>query len=95
MRDLAWRDSKLYFGSRVVGEIVPDQKYPNMWRIVGCDGSLSDMVNRTRAKDACEAHFEGSTRRRRGRQRPLEAPRTDSAPPLVPGMPSTVTEGAA
>jgi hypothetical protein len=36
--------------------IVRDQKYPNMWRIEFPDGKLSDMVNRTRAKDAAMAH---------------------------------------
>jgi hypothetical protein len=29
-----------------------DATYPNMWRIRRSDGSLSDMVNLTRAKDA-------------------------------------------
>jgi len=78
MSNLIWRGPKLYFGNRVVGEIVPDEKYPGMWRIVRPDGSLSDMVNRARAKDACEAAFAGSERRKRGRQSPSEAPRTVS-----------------
>jgi hypothetical protein len=74
MQDLVWRDSKLYFGRRVVGEIVPDSKYLGMWRIMRPDGSLSDMVNRTRAKDACEAAFFGTDRQeRRRRQSHLEA----------------------
>jgi hypothetical protein len=72
-RDLVWRGSKLYFGKRVVGEIVPDGTYPTMWRIVRPDGSLSDMVNRTRAKDACEAAFTTTARRGRGRQSLSEA----------------------
>jgi hypothetical protein len=29
-----------------------NSRYPNMWRIVRPDGSLTDMVNMTRAKDA-------------------------------------------
>ena len=32
--------------------IVPDAKYYKMWRIQWPDGSLSDMVNLSRAKDA-------------------------------------------
>ena len=78
MSNLIWRGPKLYLGNRVVGEIVPDEKYPGMWRIVRPDGSLSDMANRTRAKDACEAAFASSERRKRGRQGQLEAPRTVS-----------------
>jgi hypothetical protein len=31
--------------------IVLDKTYPGMWRVVRPDGSLSDMVNKTRAKD--------------------------------------------
>jgi hypothetical protein len=32
--------------------IVPDSKWPGMFRLRLADGSLSDMVNLTRAKDA-------------------------------------------
>jgi hypothetical protein len=32
--------------------IVPDERHAGMWRVVRRDGSLSDMVNLTRAKDA-------------------------------------------
>ena len=32
--------------------IVPDAKHPGMYRVRLPDGSLSDMVNLTRAKDA-------------------------------------------
>ena len=35
--------------------IVPDKCYPNMYRFKLPDGSLSDMVNLTRAKDALAA----------------------------------------
>jgi hypothetical protein len=49
--DLAWRGLKLYHGRRRVAEVVPDEKYPNMWR-VKIEGELSDMVNLSRAKDA-------------------------------------------
>jgi hypothetical protein len=48
-----WKDDRLYLGARLSGyEIVQDKRYPTMWRVSQPDGSLSDMVNRTRAKDA-------------------------------------------
>jgi hypothetical protein len=38
--------------SRALARIVPDQTYPSMWRVVRANGSLSDMVNKARARDA-------------------------------------------
>jgi hypothetical protein len=38
--------------TRALARIVPDQTYPNMWRVVRANGSLSDMANKARAKDA-------------------------------------------
>lgn len=35
-----------------VAHVVPDDKWPNMWRVLWPDGKTSDMVNLTRAKDA-------------------------------------------
>jgi hypothetical protein len=35
--------------------IVPDARWPNMYRIRKPDGTLTDMVNLTRAMDALEA----------------------------------------
>jgi hypothetical protein len=35
-----------------VVRIVPDAKYPGMWRAEYPDGRLSDMINKTHAKDA-------------------------------------------
>ena len=43
-----WR---LFRGRRQVGRVVPDSKYPDMWR-VKLPGGLSDMVNLSRARDA-------------------------------------------
>jgi hypothetical protein len=86
VRGLVWRDSKLYFGKRVVGEIFADKTHPGMWRVVRADGSLSDMTNRTRAKDAC-----ASTWQRRGDESHREARTADLSPPLVPDTPSAVT----
>ena len=51
-----WKGDDLHYGHRKLMRIVRDQKYPNMWRIEFPDGKLSDMVNRTRAKDAAMAH---------------------------------------
>jgi hypothetical protein len=39
--------------------IVPDAKYPGMYRLVLPGGALSDMVNLTRAKDALCLNKEG------------------------------------
>lgn len=46
-----WKGNRLCIGRKP--KIVPDEKYPDvMWRVKRPDGSVSDMVNRTRAKDA-------------------------------------------
>lgn len=44
----------LHYGKsrKPLAHVVPDGKYPKMWRIQWPDGSLSDMVNLSRAKDA-------------------------------------------
>jgi hypothetical protein len=51
---LEWRGNELFRqGSRhPVLSIEPDATYPAMWRVRRPDGTLTDMVNRTRAKDA-------------------------------------------
>ncbi len=52
---MSWRGDRLYCGSRAAGyRLVPDKTYPNMWRVERPDGSLSDMLNRARAKDAAQ-----------------------------------------
>lgn len=54
-RVLRWRDhgdgKVLCAGATVLLHIVPDDRFPGMWRIRD-DVRLSDMVNLTRAKDA-------------------------------------------
>jgi hypothetical protein len=51
--NLSWKGDRLYVGTRLSGySVVPDEQYPSMWRIRRPDGSSSDMVNRSRAKDA-------------------------------------------
>jgi hypothetical protein len=50
---LNWRGRWLYSEGRITGfSILPDIKWPQMWRIRKPDGSLTDMVNLSRAKDA-------------------------------------------
>jgi len=46
----------LHYGSsqRPLITVVPDTQWPGMWRIRFAHGSLSDMTNLTRAKDAAE-----------------------------------------
>ncbi len=52
-RNLMWKDNELFRqGSRrPILSIEPDTTYPDMWRIRFPDGKLSDMANRTWAKD--------------------------------------------
>jgi hypothetical protein len=50
-RDLIWRGNDLCLGSRRLVSIEQDQTWPSMWRVRHGD-KLSDMVNRTRARDA-------------------------------------------
>ena len=50
--ELTWQGDRLHLGRKALGvSIVPDANHPGMWRIrVGT--KLSDMVNRSRARDA-------------------------------------------
>lgn len=54
-RALTWKNTSLFYGTKCVGEIVPDEKWPGMWRIRHPNGTLSDMANLSRAKDAAMA----------------------------------------
>jgi hypothetical protein len=45
-------------------EIVPDERWPGMYRVLNADGSLSDMLNLARANDLVAAASEGPKRRR-------------------------------
>ena len=51
---LAWKGNSLHIGGKgnSVLAIEPDARWPGMWRVQLSDGSLSDMVNLTRARDA-------------------------------------------
>jgi hypothetical protein len=49
--DLIWTGDELRIGRRIVAAIEPDREWPGLWRArVG--QHLTDMTNRTRAKDA-------------------------------------------
>jgi hypothetical protein len=52
--ELTWRGDKLCLGPNVLLVIVPDERNTGMWRI-RAGGELSDMVNRTRARDAARS----------------------------------------
>ena len=46
----------LIIGAKDTGAaVVPDDRWPGMWRVRTPDGRVSDMVNLTRAKDATPA----------------------------------------
>ena len=52
VQEASWRGPRLYFRGHVIATIVQDVRYPDMWRVRLPDGTISDMVNLTRAKDA-------------------------------------------
>jgi hypothetical protein len=58
-RNLVWRGDRLALrsGGRAgpALEIVADETYPGMFRVRLPDGELTDMVNRTRARDAAKS----------------------------------------
>jgi hypothetical protein len=51
---LTWHGNRLLLpaGRHSLSAIEPDSEWPGMWRVRLPDGHLSDMANRTRAKDA-------------------------------------------
>lgn len=58
IKDLAWRGNRLIVLSggkkSPSAEIIPDTRWPNMWRIRRPDGTVTDMVNKARARDAAK-----------------------------------------
>ena len=72
--DLIWRGDRLALRgagrTSPIVELIPDATCPGMWRIKTPDGSLSDMVNRARARDAGRSILLGILRQR---QTPSEA----------------------
>jgi len=52
-KDFSWKGQKLYLGSKLMPvKLMQDEKWPQMWRVLHPNGTISDMVNLTRAKDA-------------------------------------------
>jgi hypothetical protein len=71
--ELIWHGNVLKLERREVAQVVPDAKWPGMWRVCLPDGRLTDMVNRTRAKDAALALACASLNRKQDAQEtPLE-----------------------
>jgi hypothetical protein len=56
-RELGWRGNRLVLNGRgaPLAEIVPEPQWKGMWRVRLPDGTLSDMVNITRARDAARS----------------------------------------
>jgi hypothetical protein len=72
--DLTWRDNTLRLGSRELAHLVPDGKWPSMWRVRMPDGRLSDMANKAWAKEAAYALALRTLHSNQGHQeKPLEA----------------------
>ena len=82
-----------------LAHVIPDPKWPGMYRVRGSDGTLSDLVNLARAKDAAErvvaSKISLHDRNRltwresfKGGGTPLARPPIASNPPsLVPSLP--------
>jgi hypothetical protein len=71
--------------------IEADSNYPGMYRIRADDGSLSDMVNLARAKDALRGSAAGKPRRT---VRRAAAPDTGPPPIVIVAVPCFDAEGA-
>jgi hypothetical protein len=55
---LQWRGNRLRLrndGASPVVEVVPDSRYPNMWRVRAPSRPDSDLVNRTLAREAARS----------------------------------------
>jgi hypothetical protein len=62
-QELAWKkegeDWVLRFGKRNMGRVVPDKRYPNMWRPALSEGCVGDMAN---LSWACSVTLDAATR---------------------------------
>lgn len=62
---VAWEGRQLGLnGGRVLATVKPDSAWPGLWRVHLSDGSVTDMVNLTRAKDAAVSLALGLLNRR-------------------------------
>jgi hypothetical protein len=87
---LTWHGDRLLLcaGWRLLAAVEPDSEWPGMWRVRLPDGDLSDMANRTRAKDAAQLLALATLNSAEGRQHDTSAPRSltlhrDRRPPEV------------
>jgi hypothetical protein len=87
---LTWHGDRLLLraGRRLLSAVEPDSEWPGMWRVRLPDGDLSDMANRTRAKDAAQLLALATLNSAEGRQHDPNAPQSftlhrDRRPPEV------------
>jgi len=97
-KDLDWKGDRLCLGSRSIITIERDGTYPAMWRVRKPTGTLTDMVNRARAKDAAYGYalaelnqYDARPSRRRAGA-PKSAAPTSPPSPLEPETPSLTME---
>jgi hypothetical protein len=68
---------------RPVGaDIIPDEHWPNMWRVRSADGTLSDMLSLARARDLALA-VANTVTRRGGRHQDEQTRRDDKRNPYA------------
>lgn len=85
---LAWNGNILKFNRRELARIVPDGKWPNMWRVQPANSRPSDMLNRTRAKDAALAlALTTLNRKPEAQETTAAAPPISYCPPTLPTQP--------
>jgi hypothetical protein len=79
---LMWHGDRLLLraGRRLLSAIEPDSEWPGMWRARLPDGHLSDMTNRTRAKDAAQLLALATLNSAEGKQHDTGAPRGFTPP---------------
>jgi hypothetical protein len=72
-----WRGTKLFIGGRKAGEIIADEDNAWMWRVRLPDGSLSDLLNMSRARDAAQFIARSEMERSHTAHSPLGHPYSD------------------
>jgi hypothetical protein len=92
---LSWQGDILRLNRHELARIVPDGQWPSMWRVQLLDGHLTDMTNRTRAKDAATAlTLTSLNRQSEAQETPVEAPPVRfPLPPVLPTAPACSSAG--
>ena len=92
--DLNWTRGAKGFALRVgrsgnpLLHVVPDKRWPHMWRIRHRDNSVSDLLNVARAKDAAQSHALAELRAQEvGKRRLVGAPKRFSGEQLPTPIP--------